>query len=471
MSEETQTCFCLAETAASRQTIGRLREQLPKARARYDKYKGSGLKWERDAIIDLQKMVGRLWEEFPKLIQQLNEYGDQNLIETTRKLYGVLKRYDYLGTRNYAGLCAALKMYEDMLPVGETIDTATLGRLMNRVRMGYYPTDLEHVQMIRKAVIFPESAVNILDPCCGEGLALETLADGEKAVTYGVELDEIRAEEAQNHLKRIGFGSFFHSRISSGAFQCVFLNPPYLSVVSESGHRRQEKAFLADSMRLLMDGGLLIYIIPYYRATPDICLALCENFDNLQVFRFMDKEFERFKQVVFLGVKRPRREEPQKARRLSEFMLSPENLQPLTELPDQAYSLPAVEKPVEMFKGEKFNVMELAVHLKKSKSIDRLFENRALDNRPRQPLLPLNVSQIGLVGASGMMNGLVECDTPHVIKGRIVKETKTKIGEENDCGKMEIREITSNKLVFNILTPQGVPIPRVKQKQKGLKRP
>ena len=108
-----------------------------------------------------------------------------------------------------------------------------------------------------------------------------------------------------------------------------------------------------------------------------------------------------------------------------------------------------------MFKGEKFNVMELAVQLKKSKSIDRLFENRALDNRPRQPLLPLNVSQIGLVGASGMMNGLVECDTPHVIKGRIVKETKTKIGEENACGKMEMREITSNKLVFNILTPQG----------------
>ena len=71
--------------------------------------------------------------------------------------------------------------------------------------------------MIKKAVIFPESAVNILDPCCGEGLALETLADEEKAVTYGVELDEVRAEEAQNHLKRVGFGSFFHSRISSGA--------------------------------------------------------------------------------------------------------------------------------------------------------------------------------------------------------------------------------------------------------------
>ena len=65
MSEETQTCFCLAETAASRQTIGRLREQLPKARARYDKYKGSGLKWERDAIIDLQKWSDGCGRSFP----------------------------------------------------------------------------------------------------------------------------------------------------------------------------------------------------------------------------------------------------------------------------------------------------------------------------------------------------------------------------------------------------------------------
>lgn len=455
MSEEPQTCLCLMNIAESKSLISQLREQLSKVRAQYDKYKGTGHKREQNALIDLQKIVKRLWEEFPVLIQQLNEYGDQNLIQTTSKLYGVLKKYDYLGGKSYAGLCAALKTYEDVLPVGDTINMAALGRLMNRVRIGYFPTDLEHVQLLKKAVVFPEEMVNILDPCCGEGMALAALADGKNAITYGIELDEVRAEEAQNRLKRVGFGSFFHSRISLGVFQCLFLNPPYLSVISEAGSRRMEKAFLADSMRLLIDGGLLIYIIPYYRATPDVCLALCENFNNLRVFRFMGKEFERFKQVVFLETKRPRVEEPKKAQRLAEFMLSPDNLPPLNELPEQVYILPAAEKPVEIFKGEKFNVAELAVQLKKSKSIDRLFEKRALDNRPRQPLLPLNLSQIGLVGASGMMNGLVECDTPHVIKGRIVKEKKTKIGEENACGKTEIREITSNKLIFNILTPQG----------------
>ena len=67
----------------------------------------------------------------------------------------------------------------------------------------------------------------------------------------------------------------------------------------------------------------------------------------------------------------------------------------------------------------------------------------------------MNLSQIGLIGASGLMNGLVECDTPHVIKGRIVKEKKTHIGNPDEAGKTEIRQVTSNKLIFNVLTPTG----------------
>lgn len=455
MSETVQTCFCLEEIARSKRNLCQLREQLPKVRNQYDQYRGTGLNRERDTLVELQSIVKRLWEEFPLLIQQLNEYGDAELIQITGKLYKTLKRYDYLGAKSYAPLCRALEAFEGMMPCETRIDAAALGHLMNRVRMGYYPTDLNHVKLLKKAVVFPKESVNILDPCCGEGLALAAFAEEEKAVTYGIELDEARAEEAQTRLKRVGFGSFFHSRISAGAFQALFLNPPYLSVISEFGSRRMEKAFLADSLRLLADGGLLIYIIPYYRATPDVCQVLCENFESLRVFRFLGKEFDRFKQAVFLGIKCPRTEELKKAQRLSEFVLSPENIPLLSDLPEQAYALPAAAKPVEMFKGEKFNVAELAAQLKSSKSINRLFENRTLDTRDRRPLLPLNLSQIGLVGASGLMNGLVECETPHIIKGRIVKERKTKIGDENANGKTEMREITSNKLIFNILSPEG----------------
>ena len=456
MSKTEQTYFCLRDIAESGRVIGRLREQLPKARAQYDKYKGTGLKRELDALMDIQQLVKQMWKEFPELIQQLNEYGDTELAETTQKLYSALKKYDYLGAANYTSLCHALETYEKFLPVQDSnINKAALGHLMNQVRMGYFQTDLDHVAMLKRAVAFPEQPVNVIDPCCGEGLALAALAAEENAVTYGIELDEARGEKAQKRLRRVGFGSFFHSRISLGVFQCLFLNPPYLSVPSEHGNRRLEKSFLADSMRLLADGGLLIYIIPYYRATPDVCRVLCENFEQLRVYRFLGKEFRNFRQVVFLGIKRKRKEEPGMAQKLSEYMLSPDNIQLISELPEQIYTLPAAEKPVETFKGAVFNISELAVQLKNSKSINRLFENKTLDQQERRPLLPLNLSQIGLVGASGLMNGLVECDTPHIIKGRIIKEKKTKIGNENEYGKIEIREITSNRLIFNILTPTG----------------
>ena len=53
-----------------------------------------------------------------------------------------------------------------------------------------------------------------------------------------------------------------------------------------------------------------------------------------------------------------------------------------------------------------------------------------LDSGVKRPLLPLSISQIGLIGGSGMINGLIACDTPHIIKGRIVKVIRTESEEK-----------------------------------------
>jgi hypothetical protein len=53
------------------------------------------------------------------------------------------------------------------------------------------------------------------------------------------------------------------------------------------------------------------------------------------------------------------------------------------------------------------------------------------------------------------MNGLVECDTPHVIKGRVIKRKTTEKNEDRRNGVDEIREVTSNQVVFHVLTPYG----------------
>lgn len=455
--QQQQTAFCLKEIENSKTLILTLASGFPKLRASVEKYKGTGLVHEYDSLIDLQKAVKQLLEEFPALVLQLNEYGDERLSKTTERLYGVLKKFNYLGTTDYSKLCMALENFAKELPTADhNINTAKLAHLMNRARMGYFPTDLSHVKMLKDAIVFPDAPVNLIDPCCGEGLALQAFSKGIQARTYGIEIDEVRGEEAQKRIQRVGYGSFFHSRISLNAFQGLWLNPPYLSVPSEHGNKRLEKAFLADSIRHLQVGGIMIYIIPYYRATPDVCRVLCENFTDLRVHKFIGKEFERFKQVAIIGRKIERREAEKMAKKLSEYMLDADKLPLITDLPKECYEMPAATKIVELFKGAVFNVNELADQLKKSPSTLRLFEERTLDNRERRPLLPLNLSQVGLVGASGMMNGLVECETPHIIKGRIVKEKKTKIGTIDGNGKLAVREITSNRLIFNVLTSTGL---------------
>ena len=335
----------------------------------------------------------------------------------------------------------------------ETVNTSLIGHLMNNVKMGYYPTDIAHVKLMQNALKFPESRVNLLDPCCGCGLALEALASKANAVTYGTEIDESRGAEAETRLDRVGFGSYFHSRISSEAFHVLFLNPPYLNVIGEGGVKaRSEKRFLVESMRHLVMGGILLYIIPYYRLTHDICRVLCDNFADIAVYRFLDAEFTKFKQIVVFGVRKKKDDGSEQAEILSQYAMSPESIPTIDTLPTEVYHIPPTEKSVEIFKGANFNLGELQRQLAKSKSIDRFFEKSRIDAMEKRPLLPLSLGQVGLIGGSGLINGYVACDNPHVIKGRVIKEIKRRENEDEGT----VTETKVNRMLFNILTPEGV---------------
>jgi hypothetical protein len=89
----------------------------------------------------------------------------------------------------------------------------------------------------------------------------------------------------------------------------------------------------------------------------------------------------------------------------------------------------------------------------------KLFAKSSLDSTDKRPLLPLNIGQVGLIGGSGLINGLIECETPHIIKGRIVKEHKTdetdNLNSRGDLISTELRVVASNRMIFNLLTPQG----------------
>ena len=341
-------------------------------------------------------------------------------------------------------------------PENRTVDATIVGRQMNSIRLGYYPTDPAHVAYLKRALRFPEGkTMNLLDPCCGEGNALRQLGMGQNAVTYGAELDDSRAEAALEQLDHLAMGSYYYARISRSAFHLLFLNPPYLQLY---GGARSEKRFLGESYDHLMMGGVLIYIIPYYRLTEDVCRFLAAHFDRLMAYRFCEEEFRKFRQIAVLGVRKPRAENLRMARLLELASLTPDKLPALDQIPPDSYLLPDAEKTVSLFQGARVNVRELAEQMRRMDSM--LPKQSTLDGQEKRPPLPLTIGQIGLVGGSGLINGLIECDTPHVIKGRVIKATQRRTGDsfDNEDGSTttEIIETTSNKMVFNLLTPEGV---------------
>jgi len=464
MAEETlsvdQTYFVLDALAGKQQDILKLTESMQSCRAKVEKQLALDKALAQDHYLTLQKSHERLAEDIKDCRLYLSEIGDDDLAGYANELFSGVKAFNLM-TPDYSAFAGVIQAFAERLPVKDTVNASVISRCMNAVRMGHYPTDIQNVEHIMKGVAFPAGIVsNLLDPCCGEGKALKKLAVGNNCYTYGVELDEGRAEAAQRELHRVAFGSFYHSRISHESFHAVFLNPPYLSVLTEGGNRtRAEKRFLIETLPHLMMGGLMIYIIPYYRLTPDICRILCDNLADISVHRFTDDEFEKWNQVVVMGTRIKRINGAEQADGLAELAYRKDSIPRITEISEHRYPLPTKNKSVDLFKGAVFNVAELARQLKQSKSLDEFLTSKSLTQNVRQPPLPFTISQLGLIGGSGYINGLVECDYPHIIKGRIVKEVLTESTEHHNSKGIlvstEIKEKTVNKMIFNILTPDG----------------
>ena len=328
MPNQTQIPYALAKLGESMRAIKRSVRELPALRKRLEKNMETKRK-EREAYGELKNQHGKLLAAISAATLSMHETGQDALAAHSAKLGLSLKSFNLM-TRDYSKLCAALENYlsslellnngtaencpgqenhadgnEDAPGKYRHATSRTIGRLMNNVKMGHYPTCTENLKHIANGMNFQEGqTVNMLDPCCGCGIALRSLAAAAKesgtiCKTYGIELDGHRAEEALSRLDRVGFGSFFHSRTSSEAFHAMLLNPPYLSVMTEGGsNARSEKRFLIDSMRNLMIGGLLIYIIPHYRLTPDIARVLCDNFADVTAWKFTGAEFKKFLETV-----------------------------------------------------------------------------------------------------------------------------------------------------------------------------
>ena len=280
---QTQKPYALDRLVQLQGQILQLSQGMVIQRARIEKFRQTDLAVARDTYNELQRTRTTLVDALAESQLFLMEMEEYKQAVAAGQLKKGLAGFNLMSTA-YKPVYEALSQFSAAFPVGQKTNAAVVGRLMNNIKLGYYPTDPGNISLILQGIKFPEGVTtNLIDPCCGCGKALRQLAQGNNCYAYGVELDESRAEEALTRLHRVGFGSFFHCRISHEAFHLLFLNPPYLSVINEGGGRsRHEKRFLIESLPTLMYGGLLVYVIPYYRLTPDICRVLVDTIGEIK---------------------------------------------------------------------------------------------------------------------------------------------------------------------------------------------
>ncbi|MGB9886477.1 MAG: DUF6094 domain-containing protein [Moorellales bacterium] len=328
-------------------------------------------------------------------------------------------------------------------------------RLAGQAKAGYYPTPAVVVDRLKRLLKFPEEPFAALDPCCGEGDALARLLDGTSGRGYGVELDLGRAARAGEKLYRVAPGAFELAKVPARAFSLLFLNPPYdWEVGSAAVQERKELVFLREATGLLVEGGVLVYIVPEKAYDQRVCRYLDYRYRDIRLWRFPDGEYEVFRQTVLMAVKKERPSASEgRVKKLQEyaaarlFRVLPEGAEPLYEVPP---SDPEVE-----IQGGALMPEEAEEAVKASPVWRRLdayfaaFGPRRIE--PARPPVPLHAGHVGLLLAAGHLDGVVEAgpDT-HLVRGRVVP-VEVPVDSDED----EERVLVTYRVKVGVLTPDG----------------
>jgi hypothetical protein len=321
-------------------------------------------------------------------------------------------------------------------------------RNVGRIKLGYYPLPKAEATRLRNLLQYPVEAVSVLDPCVGAGAALIQLTDGTSVSRYGVELDSDRALQATAAGIETVHGNVFDTEARVGSFSVLYLNPPYDSEVGSMDNRRMEYLFLEHTYRWLVNGGVLLMVVPHKQLGSCTSL-LAANFTSFRVFRLTDPESDRFDQVAFIGIRKKMIGEAYHCNR--EMLVKAIWTQPLVTLTGEEapYSVPVTGPAGLTYRGLPVDQLEDLVARSPSwKKVEPFLLPRP-EMTGGRPITPLHGGHVGLLCTAGLLNGVFgEGKDRHIARWRTVKSVTTFEVEEDGYKEVHKRERFSNELAL-----------------------
>ncbi len=341
----------------------------------------------------------------------------------------------------------------------------------NDAKMGAYYTDVGHCRSIGRFLQFPEDEeVCCLEPSIGDAKAILAVTGKDKEEKrdikiFGVEINEETYEDV-NRNKEIHIclrADFLNDVIISHAsFSFMFMNPPYGT--QEDG-QRYELAFLKKAVPYLSKGAVAVVVVARYMAEQTAFLsAWCDEFVTEFVYRFREKEYEKFQQVVLIGRKKEKNECSKEEKQRLRDMLSEEEKIPV--LPED-YSGERIMVP----KSHEINISEFMTRIFHAEEAAKFLIGSPLqemaqekvrtspyiiNNLGRPPIIP-SEGQMYLLAVSGAGQGLVgneENGDLHLQRGVSKIATRSEYMQDEN-GDMKEVVISFPRISFNLIESDG----------------
>lgn len=180
-----------------------------------------------------------------------------------------------------------------------------MSRHTSKLKMGYYPTPVEHHEAILSLVAPGTPATRIIDPFAGEGIFLEAAVRQWKVTPYACELDGKRAQQC---IERFGPQQAVQCdaerlRASNGAFGLLWCNPPYDHDPTATESRRVEFAMLRRSWKWAQDGGVVMWVVYQQHLTEKAMTFLAKNSRSVDVWALPGKHLNEYDQIIVAAIK------------------------------------------------------------------------------------------------------------------------------------------------------------------------
>ena len=345
-----------------------------------------------------------------------------------------------------------------------------MARSVAKLKMGFYPLPVSEGTKLRQLLSFTGPA-SVVDPCVGQGVALNLITHGADVRRYGVELDAERALAASSTGIETIQGNTFDAVAKPESFSLLYLNPPYDSEIGSIGNSRMERLFLEHTFRWLVMEGVLVLIIPFERLH-ECAGVLSSHFARLNIFRMTDEESVRFRQIAVLGVRRNvRGVAVEEARRQLQRISPYGSFQALPELVPGAcepYTVPSTGEAGLSYRGLPYDLLEDLLPLSGAWKQTLPFLIPREDVATGRPITPLHGGHVGLLCTAGLLNGVFgQNEDRHIARWRLVKHVTTFVEEDGDEQIIHHRERWTNelrlvyadgrtlKLTETPLTPEG----------------